>query len=96
MSSIVGVKAVGNYVLVEHLTPQECMNTNLIITKSSKDSYQAVVLDIGPLVNKDYGLQVGQRVIISGTCIPVPNYDSSHRERSLLLPDTIKGLIIEE
>lgn len=87
------VKALGNQVLVELLSKQEIMNTTLYVGEGKNDSPQGVVADIGPLVNKDYGLEVGARVIISGTGTPVPK--EGERERVLLLPDSLKGVIVE-
>lgn len=97
MKSIIDVQPVGNYVLVEKLTPQESLNTNLLIATDDKASApQAIVLAIGPLVNPNYGIKVGQRVLIQGSYVPAPNFNNNGREKHVLLPDMIKAILVDE
>jgi hypothetical protein len=41
----------------------------------------------------NYGFNVGDRVVISGNATPVPDYDSSDREKVLVEPFAIKAVL---
>ena len=93
---VVGVKPCGQQILVELLSVQEMMNTNLILNNNTKNhaEYQAYVLDHGPAVDPSiYGFSRGDRVLLSGSGVPVPNYDNSERERILMEPYSIKAVL---
>ena len=84
----------GNQILLELLTAQEMMNTKIIVneTKNIKE-FQAVILGIGPLVSENYGFKAGDRVLLSGNGVPVPNYDDSERDKILMEPQCIKAIL---
>jgi co-chaperonin GroES (HSP10) len=87
------VEPVGNQVLIERFFESELVKSNLALAGSNKPSNQAVVLAIGPLVNKDLNIKVGNRVLLQGTFVPVPNDDPEAREKNLVLPDMIKAVL---
>ncbi len=95
---IKGVKPVNNQVLIEMLTKNEVLNTNLYVGDGGVDAVgapQAYILAIGPGVNKDLNLKVGDRVLLQGMFVPVPKFDDSPRLKGLVLPDMIKGILVE-
>ena len=52
---------------------------------------------VGPNVKlDDWGFRVGDRVLISGSGVMVPNYAKSHRESFFMEPHSIKGVLSEE
>lgn len=87
---------VGSQVLLELLTAQEIMNTKLHLNNNKPtNEYQAFVLATGP--NFDgaaWGFKVGDRVLVSGSGVPVPNYDDSDRDRVLMEPHSVKGVLL--
>lgn len=95
MNRIINCVPVGSTILVEHLSAQETYGTKLHIEGSVKvDIPQAIILAIGPNVEVDkYGFKVGDRVILQGTFVPVPNYGDGDKKRGLVEPHTIKGII---
>ena len=95
IKSIKNVVPVGNQVLVERLTEGETLGSTLLTSNSDKPSNQGIVLAIGPQVNKENGIKVGDRVLLQGSFVPVPKYDDSHREKNLVLPDMIKAVLAE-
>lgn len=88
-------KPCGYQVLLELLTPQEMLDTKLIINEQKQNirEFQAIVLDIGPNIKEEYGFKVGDRVILSGSGVPVPNYDGSERDKILMDPTCIKAVL---
>jgi co-chaperonin GroES (HSP10) len=95
VKEVKGCKPVGSQVLLELLTTQEKMNTNLYLNNNkSSNEYQAFVKDLGPNLNpENWGFKIGDRVILSGSGVPVPNYDDSERDRVLMEPHCIKGVL---
>jgi co-chaperonin GroES (HSP10) len=90
------VKPCGSQILIELLTVQEIMNTNLILNNSKQHTeYQGFVLAHGPGVDPSvYGFGVGDRVLLSGSGVPVPSVDNtSERERILMEPHSIKAVL---
>lgn len=97
MKKIINCKPVGNFILIEHLTAQEAIGTKLLVGAAKVDVPQAVILDIGPNVELErFGFKVGDRVIVQGSFVPVPMYGGGERERGLVDPHAIKGIVIEE
>lgn len=94
-SVIKAIIPVGNQVLVERLTESELSTSSLHLTGGEKSSNQGYVLALGPQVNREYGIKVGDRVLLQGNFVPVPNFDDSKREKNLLLPDYIKAILVE-
>lgn len=88
-------KPCGSQVLLELLTVQEMMGTELIMTnKKPVGEYQAIVLAVGPAVQLDnWGFKVGDRVLLSGTGVPVPDYNRNEKDKVLMDPFSIKGVL---
>lgn len=88
-------KPCGSQVLLEMLTVQEMMGTELIMTnKKPVGEYQAVVLAVGPSVkNDDWGFKVGDRVLLSGNGVPVPDFNNSGKDKVLMDPFSIRGVL---
>ena len=98
LSEIYGVQPVGSQVLVELLTAEELYNTVLSLgTQKVKDGFQGFVRAVGPSVKtEEWGFRIGDRVLVSGGGVPVPNYDNIERERVLMEPHSIKGVLVSE
>lgn len=99
LKKITGCKPCGQQILIELLTQQEMANTNLIVTNNPKRlnaEYQAIILAVGPQVNSDvFGFKIGDRVVISGNAVPVPEYGpESDRDKVLVDPHTIKAVLV--
>jgi hypothetical protein len=100
--SIKGVKPVGSQVLVELLTPQEILGTELYIPEEGKGrtingAPQGYILDGGPLVDfASWGFKKGDRVTLSGSFTPLPEEASKNsRPLSLVEPHCIKAVLLE-
>lgn len=85
----------GSQVLLELLTVQEMMGTELIMTnKKPVGEYQALVLAVGPSVKQDdWGFKVGDRVLLSGNGVPVPDYNGNGKDKVLMDPFSIRGVL---
>lgn len=98
-----GCKPVGTQVLVELLTAQEILGTTLELATSSAKSVdastpQAYIVDFGPGFEAAFPhvpIKKGDRVLFSGSGVFVPKYDDSGRDRFLLEPHSIKGILID-
>lgn len=100
ISSVGSVKKVnpcGSQILVEILTPQELMNTNLKLSENTdlKLPLQGYIKAVGPAHKSDWGFDVGNRVLISGSGVMTPNIDGSHRDTFLMEPSAIKAVLAE-
>jgi co-chaperonin GroES (HSP10) len=97
LPKIVGIKPILSQVLVEHLTAQEVTNTTVIIDeKSDYGDHQAIILAFGPSVKpEEVGLKVGDRVILQGGFVPMPNYNRG-REKAVVELHAIKGVLLQE
>lgn len=95
-------KPVGSQVLLEILHSQELMNTTLQLSADTtpKVALQAYVRAVGPAVKlADWGFDIGDRVLISGSGVMVPRYEgmpNAHRDSFLMEPHSIRGVIAEE
>jgi co-chaperonin GroES (HSP10) len=85
----------GNQILLELLTAQEILGTKIIVNDSKTyKEFQAIVLAEGPLAKCDqYGFKIGDRVILSGTGVPVPNLNNTGRDRVLMEPNCVKAIL---
>jgi co-chaperonin GroES (HSP10) len=85
----------GNQILLELLTAQEILGTKIIVNDSKTyKEFQAIVLAEGPLAKCDqYGFKIGDRVILSGTGVPVPNFNNTGRDRVLMEPNCVKAIL---
>lgn len=97
--TITGVKAVGSFILVEHLTEEEVMNTRLCLPKKDeeKGGNQAYIIDIGPALEREkWGFEIGQRVLLQGSFVPVPKVKSNGRKIGVVSPHDIKAVFLEK
>lgn len=97
VKSVSGVKPCGSQVLVEILTPQELMNTNLSLSEKTdlKVPLQGYIRAVGPSFNEAFGYKVGDRVLISGSGVMSPNHNNNHRDTFIMEPSAIKAVLIE-
>lgn len=96
LQAVKGCRPCGSQVLLELLTVQEMMGTELFVKNTKTHTeYQAIILSLGPNLDPEvYGFKVGDRVLLSGTGVPVPNYDNSEREKILMEPYCVKGVLV--
>ena len=101
MPEVVSVQPCGAQVLFEELTERELMGPTKIELPianrtSSKGAPQAYIIALGPKVDPEWGLKVGQRVVISGTYTPVPEFSGTHGRRiGVCEPHNIKAILVE-
>ena len=99
LSQIAKVVPVGTNILLELLTPQEILGTKLHLandTKTLNGAPQAYVLALGPKVDKDWGICVGDRVVLSGNFVPLPEAVSHNgRPQACVEPHCIKAVLAE-
>jgi hypothetical protein len=95
---VVGVKPTGSQILIELLTAQEVFGTSMILGDQSEvGSPQAYIVDFAPaLKGIDIGLQIGDRVLLQGSYVPIPKYDEHPRKRGLVEMHGIKAILLEE
>lgn len=107
--SVRAIRPCGSQVLIELLTAQEVLSTNLIIEGDSSaiknGAPQGYILDMGPRVAKDHGFNAGDRVALTGNYTPLPETslvcESSGQEKNpnrpwiLIEPQQIKAVLIE-
>jgi hypothetical protein len=94
-----GARATGTFMLVEKLTEAECENTPIILPhgEQAKNSNQAYIVDIGPALEKDkWGVEIGDRVLLQGSFVPVPVKSAGGRELAIVTPHDVKAVLIEE
>jgi co-chaperonin GroES (HSP10) len=94
---ISGIKPTGSQILVELLTPQEVLGTGMIVGDQAEvGSPQAYILDFGPsLKAEEAGLQIGNRVLLQGSYVPVPKFDDNARRRGLVELHGVKAVLEE-
>lgn len=88
----------GSLVMIELLGADDLNDTSLHLpdnTVVDDGAPQAYIVELGPKVSEESGLEIGQRIYWQGNCIPV-NDPRSSRVRGLLEMHQIKGLIEEE
>lgn len=97
---VVDCEPLGSGVLVELLTDQEVLGTTIIVADSKKKiGPQGYILKLGPWVNteREYQFKVGDRVLISGSGTPVPDFRTDKgRDLVILEPHAIKGILREK
>ncbi len=96
--TVTGVKATGSMIVVEMLGEGESMNTVLIgNNRVSKDAPQGYVLEIGPALKaEEWGVKVGDRVLLQGTYVPVPGLKGFNgRFLGIVEAHSIKGVLQE-
>lgn len=94
LREIKDIKPVGNNILIKAIRENELSTSALFVQGQEKMSRQAYVKAIGPQVNSENGIRVGDRVLLQGSYVPGPeNFDEMYR---LVLPDMIKAVLIDE
>ncbi len=96
--AISGIRATGSMIVVEMLGEGEALNSVLIHnTRVSKDSPQGYIVDIGPALKGDeWGIKVGDRVLLQGTYVPVPSLKGANgRDMGVVEVFNIKGVLDE-
>lgn len=93
LKPIVDIKPAGNMILIKAIREAELETSPIFVQGQEKMSRQAHVKALGPQVNPDNGIKVGDRVLIAGTFVPGPeHFDEMYR---LILPDMIKAILVE-
>jgi co-chaperonin GroES (HSP10) len=94
---VAGIRPLGSSILIEILNENEAIGTNLHVTKGTQvGAPQAYVLDFGPGVKVDEcGVKVGDRVVVQGTFVPMPNYDKNDRVRGIVEMHNLKCVLVE-
>ena len=92
------VQPIGFNVLVEMLTANEILNTKFALAENttSGEAPQGYVLAVGPAVEAEkFGFKAGDRVLLQGNYVPVPDYGDSDRKKGLVQPHDIKAVLVE-
>jgi co-chaperonin GroES (HSP10) len=94
---VVAVHPFGSKILVEVLEAEDLLDTSLFIPEGTESdgAPQAYIIEMGPQVNPDCGLKVGQRVYWSGKGTAVADPRQTKRTRALLEVHNIQGIIEE-
>ena len=93
--SIKNIVPFGRGVLVEMLTAQEALGTSLVVQDDVQlGAPQGYILAIGPDATH-FSIKVGDRVLLQGTFVPIPEYDDGHRPKGIVDPGNIKAIIEE-
>ena len=90
-------KPAGHQILIRRLSNAEIAGTTLHLADNVKlqETPQAYILAFGPMVDSEkYGLEVGDRVLVTGVCTPVPVIEG--QQFDLIEPHMIKGILEEE
>lgn len=95
MKKITSVKTGGYAILVEMLTQQEALCTDLALNVNN-ESQQAYIKHIGPLVDEKAGYKVGQRVVLQGSYVPVPNPSKSDKKWGVVDMHNIRAILEEK
>lgn len=87
----------GSKILVELFTAQEIMGTKFDVgTKVDVGMPQAKIISVGPSVTPEaWGFKVGDRVLLHGSGPITPEYGDSDRDRALIEPHSVFGVIVE-
>jgi hypothetical protein len=96
--TIKDIKPATSTLLVEMLNPAEALGTKLALGEDATDvgAPQAYVVAVGPLLSKDCGIKIGDRVLLQGNYIPAPNFDNNTRRRGIVELHAIKAVLVEE
>lgn len=91
------VTPAGSSILVEMLNADEALGTTLYVKNDSNvGAPQGYILAFGPSVKpEELHLKVGDRVLLQGTFVPVPNFDDNKRQRGLVEVHNVKAVFEE-
>lgn len=97
MKKIVDCTPGATLVLVEMLDAQEILGTTLVVPGEGADvgAPQAYILKVGAMVDVGFGYEPGQRVLLQGSFVPVPDYGDAIRPKGLVNPHDIKAVLEE-
>lgn len=100
LSSVPKVKDVhpfGSTILIENLSAKEQMGTDLLIDESANigQTPQAYILALGPKLDPGCGLKVGDRIVVQGSFVPMPNVSGNGRVRGTIELHNVKAVIEE-
>lgn len=96
--TVKSVRPFGSSILVEMLNADEALGTKLYVKETTDvGAPQGYVLGIGPKLSADdIGVKIGDRVLLQGTYVPVPNFDGHKRARGIVEVHNIKAVLSEE
>jgi hypothetical protein len=97
--ALAAVHPYGSKVLIEDLRPEELMGTKFHMPEGASagdHAPQAYIVEIGPKVPDEAGLEVGQRIFWSGTGVPVKDPRQNRRIRALIEIHQIIALAEED
>ena len=95
VGSISGIKATGAFIIVELLTAQEAAGTQIELGSNSKVPPQAYVVDIGPALKaEEWGIKVGDRVLLQGNFVPTPKIKD--RMLGIVQAHDVKCVLLED
>lgn len=98
LKKVTGARAVTSKIIVEHIPAKETFDTKLIISDDVEDSGppQAFIIDMGPgIKSEDVGFKVGDRVVLSGKYVPIPQLPGVSRPRGIVEIHDIKCVLTE-
>lgn len=97
MKKITDFRAPAQLLLIELLGANESMDSVIHVADNAKlEAPQAYILDIGPMLDrKQYGIEVGDRIIFSGMMTPLPKIGNSTRQRGIIDPFAVKCVLKE-
>lgn len=92
-------KAIGTHIVVEILSPDEAYNSIIYVPDNAKlPAMHGYILDIGPaLKGEDWGIKIGDRVIVWGEFTPIPRHkdDPNKRKMGAFQPHSLKVVFPE-
>lgn len=97
MKKVVDVKPVGSQILVEMLSAKEASGSILELGDNADiGAPQAYVLALGPSLKADeFGIRVGDRVVVAGNFTPIPPFGNNDRKKGVLEPHNVKAVLVE-
>jgi len=95
--SITEVVPFGSSILIEHLSAQELLGTELFVSDDTKvdGAPQAYILALGSKLTEDSGLKVGDRIVVQGTFVPMPRLANNDRVRGVIEVHNVKAILKE-
>lgn len=86
----------GSTILVEMLNANEALGTKLTVKDTANvGAPQAYVLELGPKLDAEAGIKVGDRVMLQGTYVPVPKLPGDTRNRGVVELHNVKAILEE-
>lgn len=91
------VRPFGSTILVELLDAQEALGTSIHVDSDVvAGAPQGYVLELGSKLDPNCGVSVGDRIMMQGTYVPVPNFDNHRRKRGIIEIHNIKAIFEEK